>query len=261
MDNTAITFFKYQGTGNDFVLIDNRLRTFQPGEEIVRSICERRTGVGADGLILLEESETADFRMVYYNSDGRQSTLCGNGGRCIAAFAHRLGLVGEETRFQAIDGIHSARVDGDLVTLFMADVDRVDERYLGHFVDTGSPHYVQVMDDLKGWNVDSQGRRIRYEQFGDEGANVNFVQVLGESRIRVRTYERGVEGETLSCGTGVTAASLALHFQGLVSGNEIEIDTLGGTLYVGYVPGSDGVYRGVYLKGPATMVYEGKIAL
>lgn len=257
----SLPFYKYQGTGNDFVIVDNREGLFDAPGERIRQLCERRTGIGADGLILLEHSDLGDFRMVYYNADGKLSTLCGNGGRCLVSFAARLGLAGNEVEFEAIDGLHRARIEEDMVTLFMSDVERVDEKYLGYFVDTGSPHYVQVMDELSGWNVNGQGRRIRFEQFGPEGANINFVQVLDTGRIQVRTYERGVEAETLSCGTGVTAASIALHAKGQLNKDEIEIQTPGGILRVGFDRDSGGGYRNIYLKGPATFVYEGVLTI
>ncbi len=258
-NSNSLPFFKYQGTGNDFVMIDNRQGSFELGTERIREICARRTGVGADGLILLQHSDTLDFRMVYFNADGRESTMCGNGGRCIVSFARRLGLIEKEARFEAVDGYHRALLDGDVVTLYMSDVNRVEERYVGYFVDTGSPHYVQVMNQLKGWNVDAQGRRIRYEEFGEEGANVNFVQVIEPDGIRVRTYERGVEAETLSCGTGVTAASLAMHAKGYVRSERIRVETPGGSLVVGFRPLPEGGYDQVFLQGPATFVYSGML--
>lgn len=240
-------------------MIDNREGNFDLGTDRIREICARRTGVGADGLILLQHSNLLDFRMVYFNADGRESTMCGNGGRCIVSFARRLGLIDTETRFEAADGHHRAVIEGDDVILYMSDVHRVEDRYVGYFVDTGSPHYVQVMEQLKGWNVDAQGRRIRYEQFGKQGANVNFVQVLSPEGIRVRTYERGVEAETLSCGTGVTAASLAMHARGYVQSNRIRVETPGGSLLVGFDPLAQGGYEHVYLQGPATFVYSGML--
>lgn len=203
-----LDFYKYQGTGNDFVMVDNRKGIFPKGDaERISSICDRRFGVGADGLILLETDVDTDFKMVYFNSDGRESTMCGNGGRCIVAFAEFLGIIKGTTRFMAIDGVHTAKLFDGMVSLRMNDVDFISKRGDAYWLDTGSPHHVQLVDDIEGLNVPKEGARLRYGLYGEAGSNINFVEVMDVDTFQVRTYERGVEDETLSCGTGVTAVA------------------------------------------------------
>lgn len=261
-----ITFYKYQGTGNDFVMIDNREGAFPKDDtKLVESLCDRRFGIGADGLILLEQDRLSDFRMVYYNSDGNQSSMCGNGGRCIVAFAKQLGIIQHEAAFVATDGLHTASItDQGIVSLQMKDVDGVKNGYGYTFLDTGSPHHVELVDDLKIFDVKNEGARIRYsELYGKTGSNVNFVKHEGDNVFSVRTYERGVEDETLSCGTGVTAVAIAMHATGKAAANEqseqtIQLNVQGGTLEVSF-GFADGKYSDVFLKGPATFVFEGQI--
>lgn len=251
------TFYKYQGTGNDFVIIDNR-EAFFPKENtaLVAKICDRRFGVGADGLLLLENHHSADFTMVYYNSDGNLSTMCGNGGRCIVHFAQFLGVITQNTVFEAVDGLHEARVENDWVSLKMNNIENVKSSENYAFLNTGSPHHVEMVSDLESYDVFSKGRKIRNEVYGKEGANVNFVEQVESDIFSVRTYERGVEDETLSCGTGVTAVAIAMFERGKTTENKITLNTPGGQLQVRFEKASSG-YKNVYLEGPATQVFKG----
>lgn len=252
-----LTFYKYQGTGNDFVLFDNRTDTF-PKEKtaLVAQLCDRRFGVGADGLILLEDHTSADFKMIYYNADGNLSSMCGNGGRCIAAFAKFLGIISEKTTFEAVDGFHQATVENDWVSLKMKNVKDIKISENSIFLNTGSPHHIEMVSELKEYDVFANGRRIRNVIYGKEGSNVNFVKQNDTSEFSVRTYERGVEDETLSCGTGVTAVALAMFETGKTKENKITIKTPGGTLQVRFEK-MDSIYKNIYLEGPAKQVYKG----
>jgi diaminopimelate epimerase len=258
-----LKFHKYQGTGNDFILVDNRNGEISLTEEQVAFLCHRRFGIGADGLMLLESEPGADFRMVYYNSDGRQSSLCGNGARCIAAFAHNLGVITGVAKFTASDGLHEAKVEeDDMVSLKMQDVKQMEIEKEFCWVDTGSPHYVRVVDDVDNFDVVSEGRRIRNsDRYREEGTNVNFMEKRGEE-IYVRTYERGVEDETWSCGTGVTAAALVAAVKGIATGkNNCIIHTKGGSLEVTFEKVLDRNFYNIWLRGPAVRVYEGVVGL
>lgn len=254
-----LDFYKYQGTGNDFVLIDNRQLLFPKNNtKLVAHLCDRKFGIGADGLILLENDNSSDFKMVYYNSDGNQSTMCGNGGRCLVAFAHKLGLFDVETSFIAVDGIHKARIENNVVTLWMNSVDNIEQRDESFFLDTGSPHHVQLVQNLSKIDVKKEGARLRYGVYGEKGSNINFVNQLGENTFRVRTYERGVEDETLSCGTGVTAVAIAMHYSKKANTNAIAIEVEGGNLSVAF-DFENNSYSNVQLIGPATYVFNGSI--
>lgn len=252
-----ITFFKYQGTGNDFVLIDNRNKQF-PKEDsaLIAQICHRRFGVGADGLILLENHDTLDFKMIYFNSDGNLSTMCGNGGRCIVHFASFLGIISEKTTFLAIDGLHQASIKDANVSLKMTDVKEIKLIENSVFLNTGSPHHVQMVSDIENYDVFSNGKIIRNKTYGEEGANVNFVEQKDTDVFTVRTYERGVEDETLSCGTGVTAVALAMFETKKTKQNKVYLETPGGTLQV-YFQKRENIYEDIYLEGPATQVFKG----
>lgn len=253
------TFYKYQATGNDFVVIDNRDRHFPKGDaDRIAGLCHRRFGIGADGLILLEEDPEADFRMVYFNADGHEGSMCGNGGRCAVAFAAFLGLVGETCRFVAADGLHRASLQGGRVSLEMAEVREIHTTPRYSFLNTGSPHHVQQVDDLDDLDVFSEGKRIRYGLYGQEGSNVNFVAPRGGDRLRVRTYERGVENETYSCGTGVTASALALYEAGVLTRPVVQVETLGGDLEVRFAQKSPGQFADIWLTGPAELVFKGE---
>ncbi|WP_224482587.1 diaminopimelate epimerase [Robertkochia aurantiaca] len=257
-----IKFYKYQGTGNDFVVIDNRRNNFPKNNtKLISGLCNRRFGIGADGLILLEESSQADFCMVYYNADGRQSSMCGNGGRCIVAFAADLGLVGKSCSFMAVDGLHEAKIAADgTVSLKMIDVDTVDVFEHYSFLDTGSPHHVQEVNDLHTFDVNKEGSRLRYGKYGKKGSNINFVSEVDTDIFAVRTYERGVENETYSCGTGVTAVALAMHRKGKTSSERIILRTEGGELAVSFMP-QDDTYTDIWLSGPAVQVFEGRMTI
>ena len=256
-------FYKYQGTGNDFIIIDNREKIFTAEEQRIAGLCHRRFGIGADGLMLLESNPGSDFAMRYFNADGKESTMCGNGGRCMAAFAHKLGLAGTHVRFRAIDGMHEAFVDTpSYVRLKMQDVQGLEILGKDGFLNTGSPHYVKWVDHVKELNVVEEGRKIRYhERFKPGGTNVNFIERMDENTLFVRTYERGVEDETLSCGTGVTASAI---FAGMENKNDkvtYSILTLGGQLTVRYHKAGDNQWTDIWLEGPADFVFEGDITL
>ncbi len=257
-----IDFVKYQGTGNDFVLIDDRTGVFPlTNQVLVERLCHRRFGVGADGLILLQRDADVDFRMVYFNADGAEGSMCGNGGRCIVRFAHDLGLFDSETRFRAIDGEHTAVVCEEDLFLKMGDVAGIDDRAGLTFMDTGSPHVVCFVDDLESLDVVAEGRAIRYDaRFQPGGTNVNFAQVLDDNTLFVRTYERGVEDETYSCGTGVTAAALVAHAR-LHMPDPVFIQTLGGNLRVSFNALAGNRFDNVYLIGPAKRVFGGQIVV
>jgi len=258
-----VKFYKYQGTGNDFIMIDNRQEVFSKNNtKLVEYLCDRRFGVGADGLILLENDNATDFKMVYYNSDGNQSSMCGNGGRCLVAFAKQLGIIESKTTFIATDGLHHATIsDAGIVSLQMKDVDalKIEEDYV--FLDTGSPHHVQLVEDLKNYPIKEKGAAIRYGKlYGQAGSNVNFVNQNYADTFSVRTYERGVEDETLSCGTGVTAVAIAMKAIGKTTSNQIKLNVEGGKLEVSFQE-KDGKYVDVFLKGPATFVFEGSVEI
>ena len=258
----AIKFWKYQGTGNDFVMIDGRHDDFKElSSEKIEYLCHRRFGIGADGLIILENSDTADFVMRYYNSDGHISSMCGNGGRCITRFAHDLGIVKAHYHFIAIDGPHESYIEGNQVHLKMSDVKQVED--LGnanYFVDTGSPHYVSMGRYEAEKEIVTKARQIRYsEPYKDEGVNVNFVKKEGNALV-MRTYERGVEDETLSCGTGVTAAVLAADRMEAGEETTRYIKTKGGELSLSFKRSGEG-YTDIWLVGPVKQVYQGYIEL
>jgi diaminopimelate epimerase len=257
-------FYKYQATGNDFVILDNRTSGYKFTEEQIRRVCDRRFGVGADGLMLIEPHDSLDFNVQYYNSDGSQS-LCGNGSRAAVQFASALGLVNGKTVFNAYDGKHEAEVlnGGATIRLKMNDVSEVRKSGSDLFINTGSPHYVRIVESIENYPVFDEGRSIRYsEEFKPGGTNVNFIQLLPDNTIFVRTYERGVENETLSCGTGVTAAALAASLKGYKS--PVKINTLGGELAVEFKAastGQPGTFSEIYLIGPAKMVFKGELEL
>ncbi|WP_367771700.1 diaminopimelate epimerase [Flavobacterium sp. WC2421] len=258
-----IEFYKYQGTGNDFVMIDNRSNTF-PKENIqlIAHLCDRRFGIGGDGLILLENDPEADFKMVYYNSDGNQSTMCGNGGRCLVAFAQQLKVIKNDATFNAIDGLHHASVAEDgIVSLQMIDVLEIKETPDYSFLNTGSPHHVQLVEDLEHYNVKENGAAIRYgDLYGKAGSNINFVNKIDDTTFSVRTYERGVEDETLACGTGATAVAIAMNATGVTDATTIDLNVEGGKLAVSFDK-KNNVYTNVFLIGPAKFVFKGVIEI
>ena len=259
----TIQFFKYQGTGNDFIMIDNRQGVFSKNNtKLIKQLCDRRFGIGADGLILLENDKISDFKMVYYNSDGNESSMCGNGGRCIVAFAKQLNVIENETTFIAVDGEHYAKISVDgTVSLQMKNVDEIKMTSDYVFLNTGSPHHITLVEDVKSVPVKEIGSQIRYSDlYGKAGSNVNFVEAISDSLFAVRTYERGVEDETLSCGTGVTAAAIAMNAIGKTTFNEISLLVEGGELKVTFKKEGKN-YTNVFLIGPASFVFDGKIEL
>ena len=253
-------FYKYQGTGNDFVMIDNRQQTFDKNNtKHVAFLCDRRFGIGADGLILLENHEDYDFKMIYYNSDGNESSMCGNGGRCLVAFAKDLGVIENKATFEAVDGLHHASIEGGIVKLQMLDVNDVEKHKTHMFLDTGSPHHVQFEEAIETFDIKSKGAKIRYgAPYNEAGSNVNFVKKIADNTFTMRTYERGVEDETLSCGTGATAVALAMHATNETNANLITLNVQGGELKVSFDV-ENGVYKNVWLIGPAKRVYQGTI--
>ena len=258
-----LNFFKYQGTGNDFIMVDNRTSVLTKNDtNLIRSLCDRRFGIGADGLILLENSpsEGEDFKMIYFNADGNESSMCGNGGRCIVAFAKYLGIITKEAAFGAIDGFHKAVIDDDLVGLKMTEVKRISETGSAFFLNTGSPHHVIFSDEVKGIDIQKEGSAVRYspEYKSKGGTNVNFVSALDTASFNVRTYERGVEAETLSCGTGVTASALAAYHSGRTTSTIVKLITPGGELTVSFKPSAAG-FEDIWLTGPAKQVFKGEI--
>lgn len=255
-----LKFYKYHGAGNDFVIIDNRNKIFNAEDHnLIEAICHRRFGVGADGLLLLENEEGYDFRMVYFNSDGYEATMCGNGGRCIVAFAARLGIISNNARFIASDGPHEAIViSNDIIDLHMIDVKNVKTLTDGYFLNTGVPHLVHFVDDLHVIDVNLEGRQLRYDaRFQPEGTNVDFVSHNGDDLI-VYTYERGVESETLACGTGIVASALSAALKDNKLEGEYKITAKGGNLSVRFKKANNH-FEEVWLKGPAKHVYTGII--
>jgi diaminopimelate epimerase len=254
-------FNKYHGTGNDFIIIDNRTNDFDPDNHaLVKHLCDRRFGIGADGLILINQSEGYDFEMVYFNSDGFVGTMCGNGGRCAAGFAIRNGIAGKDLSFIASDGIHIASKEESVIRLKMNDPDNIRLVRENYFINTGSPHYVIFTRDLDKYDVYNEGRKIRYSSdFTPGGTNVNFAEQKSDY-IYVRTYERGVEDETFSCGTGVTASAIAAVLTGHFGRSPVNVVTRGGNLRVEFSIESEKI-TDVWLSGPATFVFEGKIEL
>lgn len=256
-----IHFHKYQGTGNDFIIIDNRDLKFNRTDNVlVEKLCDRRFGIGADGLMLLQNKQGYDFEMVYYNSDGNESSMCGNGGRCISEFARTLGLVKDKAHFIAIDGAHESLIKPGFITLKMKDVKEVEENADFSFLNTGSPHYVALVNDVEHYNVFEEGKKIRNNnRFKAEGTNVNFIEKK-YNELFVRTYERGVEGETYSCGTGVTAAALVAAIKNISTAQDYcDIKTLGGNLKVKFHKQADNSFTDVWLEGPAVFVFKGEI--
>lgn len=257
----TLHFYKYQGTGNDFIVADNRKNELALTTEQINNLCDRRFGIGADGLMLLNQIAGFDFEMKYYNADGKPGTMCGNGGRCMTKFAYHLGIHRELYRFLASDGVHEAEIDMDgIVSVRMKDVTTFRKFHTDFIVDTGSPHYIKMTTNVMDLDVFKKGSEIRHsKEFEEEGINVNFVEQAEEvDKIIVRTYERGVEDETLSCGTGVTAAALVCYHN--ENGfNEVEVTTLGGKLSVEFDKTDEYKFENIWLCGPAEKVFEGTV--
>ncbi|WP_418650594.1 diaminopimelate epimerase [Tenacibaculum aestuariivivum] len=256
----SLTFYKYQGTGNDFIIIDNRTKKFPKNNiNAITKLCNRHFGIGADGLILIENHDTTDFRMLYFNADGSE-TMCGNGGRCAVAFAKKLNIIETKTTFTAFDGEHYAEINNGIVSLHMIDVNeiKITNEYI--FANTGTQHHVQLVDDLTNFPVFEKGKNIRNNIYGVQGSNVNFVEQLNANTFRVRTYEKGVENETLACGTGVTAVAIAMHATKKTTNTLINLPVEGGLLAVSFDE-KNGNYTNIFLKGPAVLVFKGEIEL
>ncbi len=257
-------FYKYEGAGNDFVILDNRTGRFDPRPGLVAALCDRHTGIGADGMMLLEDDSSAQFRMRYFNSDGPEATMCGNGGRCMALFAEHLGIGGRIKRFAAADGTHEAAVESvngetGIISLGMSDVSGITSYGNGWLLDTGSPHYVEFTDSLADRDVFALGRAKRYEPGLAEkgGANINFVELQGKGRLAMRTYERGVEDETRACGTGAVAAAITAAAVLSDGADTYTVTVPGGTLTVAFRKESSGLFTKVRLTGPARRVFSG----
>lgn len=258
-------FYKYHGAGNDFVIIDGRESGFDSSRNNVAALCHRRTGIGADGLMILENHPQAEFLMRYFNADGGEATMCGNGGRCMALFANHLDIGTEHKYFMGVDGEHTADIISDngttgRVCLQMIDVESVEDNKSYMFLNTGSPHYIEFCDSVRGVDVFNRGSKIRNsEAFAPiSGTNVNFVEYVAEGHIRVRTFERGVEDETLACGTGSVASAIAASLRFAPTVNKWRVDVEGGELEVSFEVSQGGGYNSIFLEGPAVKVFEGE---
>lgn len=254
-----IRFYKYQGAGNDFIMIDNRTSQFD-GDKIQFAIrwCDRKFGIGSDGIIFIEKDDSSDFKMDFYNPDGSQS-FCGNGSRCAVAFAKKLEMIGDQCRFLAVDGYHEARIEQDTYHILMADVNAIKGSGEDKVLDTGSPHYIKFCDNVQDIDVVVEGQKIRYsDQYKKQGINVNFLEKLDPNAIRLRTYERGVENETLACGTGATAAALSFADKEQIITGIIDVKVEGGDLKVAFNR-SDSGFTDVWLIGPAVEVFKGEL--
>ncbi len=259
-----LSFYKYHGTGNDFILVEDASGSWEMAlqKSQIASLCNRHFGIGADGLMLLQKTGGYDFRMVYYNADGRESTFCGNGSRCMMAFAHHLGWIGEEAYFVAADGDHEARIDHEgRISVHMRSVLSIEREGNDFIINSGSPHYIRFVKDVEHMDLNTVAHSIRCsDPWKVEGINVNLVQEV-DDMLLIRTYERGVEDETLSCGTGVTAAAIAwASLSGRKGLNKVEVQTKGGMLDVHWEAGSFG-YRDIWLTGPAKQVFSGICAV
>jgi diaminopimelate epimerase len=257
----TIAFNKYQGAGNDFIIIDNVKGVFNPEDSnLIMKLCDRRFGIGADGLILICESRELDFEMKYFNADGFLGSMCGNGGRCSSDFAIRAGIAGKKLIFKAADGNHRASAENGIIRLEMNDVKGPDIINGNYFINTGSPHYVVFSRNVKDIDVFQEGKKLRWaEEFAPGGTNVNFVELIDKG-IYVRTFERGVEDETLSCGTGVTASAIASVLSGHIDSNTVNVKTKGGDLSVSFRISGKSI-SDIWLSGPATFVFRGEVEL
>ena len=264
--NNSLPFYKYQGAGNDFVMIDNRIPALFDFNtpDLIAHLCHRHFGIGADGIILLENDDVADFKMRYFNADGNEGSMCGNGGRCIVAFANDLNIIKKEGSFKATDGIHLFKVlDNHYNAISLIDVTKIERKPNGYFINTGSPHWVEFVPTLDGFDVYNEGKKIRLDPvFGEGGTNVNFL-VDSENGLEIATFERGVEGETLACGTGVTASAIAYYLSKgwQVDKFEVSIKAKGGLLHVSFRPNHESeftTFTEVWLSGPAKQVFKGE---
>ncbi len=258
-----LQFSKYEGTGNDFILIDDRKLQFPISRELISKLCDRHFGIGADGILLVQHSEGYDFGMNYYNPDGSQATFCGNGGRCITAFAHKMGITDNTCRFMAADGIHHAQISENHGSIMIVELEMQDAIIYStdknlYYLNTGTYHVVKFVDNPDNVDIIEDGRELRYDsRFEPHGTNVNFAKQL-KKELYVRTYEKGVENETLSCGTGVTASAIAASLK--YGGESFYVNTAGGRLFVSFTR-KDDTFKKVKLTGPATLVFEGQIEI
>jgi diaminopimelate epimerase len=260
----ALEFYKYHGAGNDFIMID--CRNHEEGffdKHTVMILCDRHLGIGADGLILLLNDKDTEFRMKYFNSDGLEGTMCGNGGRCITAFAHELGLITESAVFKGIDGHHHSKILGPgMISLKMIDVDGVKELEDGYLVETGSTHFVTFRKNITELDVFAEGSNIRNQpRFGKNGTNVNFIEPISKNSFRMRTFERGVENETLACGTGAVASAITSWFREKPDKSSYTVEAPGGKLFVRFIAHNDGRFTDVWLEGPVKFVFKGEIVI
>ena len=257
-----LDFYKYEGTGNDFVIIDNRELTFQKNDKtLIQSICDRKKGVGADGLILLENDDELDFSMIYFNADGSESGFCGNGSRCITHLANYLNIINKNALFNAIDGVHESKIINGKISVKMNDllkseIFKYNDKYNTTFIDTGSPHLIRLYENIDKIDIVKEARelKLKYSEYTD-GLNINFCEI-SDSKIKLRTYERGVEDETLSCGTGAVASAVFLKDYGLVSHDKIEILMKGGLLCV-ELNKEKNLFSDIWLSGEVNMVFKG----
>jgi len=254
-------FYKYHGAGNDFIVIDNRDKNFDvKNTDFIKLICHRRFGIGADGILLLEEHSEYDFKMIYINSDGSMGSMCGNGGRCIVSFAHNILKIIKDPKninFLAVDGVHKAEVQGELIKLKMQDIGEIIEKNNLPFVLCGTtPHNIKFIENIKEFPVFEEGKRIRYSD--PDGVNINFVEIK-DNIVNVRTYERGVEDETFACGTGATSVAITCSHLGKIKENICHIKMPGGDLTVEFEKNKNGTYENIWLTGPAVCVFKGEI--
>ena len=254
-----INFWKYQGAGNDFIMVDNRNNQVDTNNlGLIQQLCSRKFGIGSDGIIFIENSEKSDFNMNFFNPDGSKS-FCGNGSRCAVAYAKSIGIDKNEMSFDTIDGVHFATIENDSISIKMNDVDKVSQLDEATFADTGSPHYMKFCSDVSRVLVKEEGSKIRYSSTSkEEGVNVNFIQIIGENHIKVRTYERGVEDETLACGTGATACALSFLNKGADGKHLVRVDVGGGTLYI-HAEKTGNEFKNIWLQGPAVAVFKGSV--
>ena len=253
-----IKFEKYESGGNDFVLIDNRNKLYDLNSDKIKKICTRNFGVGSDGLIILKNSKIADFKMIYYNSDGQSSSLCGNGTRCLFSFTLSLGIIKKTAKIETSEGIYIATISSrNLVSLKMKNIDDVFLFDNKAYLNSGSPHHIEMIEDLNKISVKKLGSSIRFSsRYSPNGTNVNFFNKINDKKFEIRTYERGVEDETLSCGTGATAVAIAVHAMGLTTQSEITIQTRGGELIISFEVSETG-YKNICLEGPTRFVFKG----
>lgn len=255
-----LKFFKYQGSGNDFIMLDNREKLIKLNEKNIKFLCNRHFGIGADGLIILQNDTISDFYMQYFNANGIEGSMCGNGGRAIIKFASDLKIIHKISTFRAIDGLHEGRIVDNYIELKMIDIKEIKKNDNHYILDTGSPHYVKFVNNLQKYKVYENGKKIRYSKNFPQGINVNFVEKIFDNILFVRTYERGVENETLSCGTGITASALAYAYQNSIQNNNINVKSLGGNLCVKFKR-TNNLFYDIYLKGDVKFVFQGKIQI